>query len=235
MLQSRKYSNNATFIEQYRKIVTFLSVLKVTDEVSPLLIIGEKNINKIYLYFFQEDLIAVSFPFSRETIKLMKLINGNRFHNEEKKFWSVPKTDQSLKVLFRIFANYRITVDPSLDNYLRKVFGNDSDKINRQIIQRMSDELVLRGYSRKSRKAYLGHIQRFAQRCRKDLQNVEGNEIRSYILYLLEELNSSHSYTNQCISALRFLYSHLLHDGDKIRELPRPKKEKDTSNCLKPG
>ena len=46
-------------------------------------------------------------------------------------------------------------------------------------------------------------------------------------------LNSFHSYTYQCISALRFLYSHLLHDGDKMRELPRPKKEKTLPTVLR--
>ena len=76
---------------------------------------------------------------------------------------------------------------------------------------KMSDELKLRGYSRKSSKTYLGHIERLGHWCREDFRKVSVDVLQGYILYLLDDALFTHSYVNQCISTIRFLSYKLLH------------------------
>jgi integrase/recombinase XerD len=57
-------------------------------------------------------------------------------------------------------------------------------------------------------------------------RQIEETDIRSYLLYLLEEKRFSAATVNQVFNALRFLYVELYKMPFTIGSLPRPKKEK---------
>ncbi|PKM66193.1 MAG: hypothetical protein CVU95_12745 [Firmicutes bacterium HGW-Firmicutes-2] len=67
-------------------------------------------------------------------------------------------------------------------------------------INKIRDDLVRLGYSPKTIKCYTNHLKAF-------LNNSEGlcdlMSINRYLLYLLEDKNSSHSYCNQAVNAIR--------------------------------
>lgn len=93
----------------------------------------------------------------------------------------------------------------------------------------MREELRLRGYRAKTRKSYLGHVRRFlawAAGEGRDPREVGEPEFRSYTVRLLDLTGVSHSYANQCISALKFLYAHVLERPQEPLRLPRPKPER---------
>ncbi len=129
-------------------------------------------------------------------VEKIKSIEGRRYHNSKGKFWSVPKTEQNLEKLLSIFLGKPLSIDPSLYGFCSEVQSKKVDSSNGKIIQRMSEELRLRGYSRKSRKAYLGHINRFVSKCIKDIRQTEAEEIRQYVLHFLDDKRSSHSHVN---------------------------------------
>lgn len=97
------------------------------------------------------------------------------------------------------------------------------------IYRRMAEELRLRGYRQKTRKAYLGHVRRFlawADAAGVRPEAIDGDHLRAFLLRLLEEKGVSHSYANQAVSALRFLYGSVLgHPVGSLR-LPRPKRQR---------
>ena len=95
----------------------------------------------------------------------------------------------------------------------------------------MAQELRLRGYRAKSRKSYLGHAERFVRFYGKDPQSLGEKEVREYVYDLLEK-GASHSYVNQCVSALKFLFHKVLNYSSPIDNLPRPKKERKLPNIL---
>ena len=55
--------------------------------------------------------------------------------------------------------------------------------------------------------------------------------MRSYVYHLLDT-GASHSYVNQCVSALKFLFLRVLKCQSPIVNLPRPKKERKLPNVL---
>ena len=71
-------------------------------------------------------------------------------------------------------------------------------------------ELKLRGYSPRTRKAYLHHIKCFMQYCRKSLDRASTNDIRAYLLDLIESKRVSRASHDQAVSALKFLYEQVL-------------------------
>ncbi|WP_084544195.1 phage integrase N-terminal SAM-like domain-containing protein [Dehalobacter restrictus] len=60
----------------------------------------------------------------------------------------------------------------------------------------------------------------------KDPENITDQDIKDYLLYLLEKQKCSHAYANQAVSSIKFLFRCILNKETNSK-LPRPKKEKN--------
>jgi len=67
---------------------------------------------------------------------------------------------------------------------------------------------------------------------KKDVFELNTEDIRNYLLNLIDVQKKSHSYAEQAISSLKFLFKDVLHRSEVIEKLPRPKKEKKLPNIL---
>lgn len=166
-----------------------------------------------------EDFLVVKFDYSPERIIKIKTICGYKWEVSEK-VWTVPYTEENLEALKKLYKNERIDI----------AFRYDPE--NDRIINALEEQLKLKGYSFKTRKLYKGHINRFSSYINKNISDVEAQEIRKYILFLLDEGQVSHTYANQAISALKFMFNDVLSKNTIIESLPRPKKEKKLPNVL---
>jgi len=89
--------------------------------------------------------------------------------------------------------------------------------------ERVEQELKLRGYSSRTRKAYLHHIKCFMQHCQKPLDKASDSD-RAYLLDLVESKKVFRAYHNQAVSALKFLYEQ--RESADMDRIPRPRKER---------
>lgn len=165
------------------------------------------------------DSLVIKFDYSPERIAKIKTICGYKWDTSEK-VWTIPHTDENLEALKKLYKNERIDIK----------FQQCPE--NAKVINAMEELLKLKGYSFKTRKLYKGHINRFASFVNKNILAVEAQEIRKYVLFLLEDQQVSHAYANQAISALKFLFNNTLKKNTIIESLPRPKKEKKLPNVL---
>lgn len=83
-------------------------------------------------------------------------------------------------------------------------------------------ELILKGYSQKIQKAYIGHIRRFLNKTGKLYAELVEKDAKDYIFYILDNDKVSFSYANQAISALNIFYGSVL--GRTLGKMPRPKR-----------
>lgn len=97
----------------------------------------------------------------------------------------------------------------------------------------LREEIRLRNYSHKTYKAYKSclrnFIQYFTPRHPRDLTN---DDIRSYLLYLIDHEHLAASTINQAFNAIRFLYVELYKMPFAIKGIPRPQKEHTLPNVL---
>lgn len=94
-------------------------------------------------------------------------------------------------------------------------------------------EMRLRNYSTKTSQAYISCLRHFVHYftpCHP--REIKSNDIREYLLYLIENKNLTASTVNQVFNALRFLYVELYNMPFVIRNLPRPKKERKLPDVL---
>jgi integrase/recombinase XerD len=163
----------------------------------------------------EDNELIVRFPYSPDKIVKIKSIKGYKWH-VDKKVWTVPYTEDNIKTLKALFKK-------ELQNFELMVEEKTKDN---PLIASMEEELKLKGYSFKTRKAYINHIKRFASYIKKDLNAITNEEIREYALFLLEEEGKSNSYVNQAISSIKFLCNKVLKQSGLIATFTRPKREK---------
>ena len=94
------------------------------------------------------------------------------------------------------------------------------------LYQTVEDRLKVEGYSRKTTKTYLRELRKFVECIRpRHPRDLDADDIRAYLLYLIEEKGVSRSAVNQAISALKFLYVRLYGRDDTFADIRRPRPE----------
>ncbi|WP_339272567.1 site-specific tyrosine recombinase/integron integrase [Paenibacillus sp. FSL K6-1330] len=154
------------------------------------------------------------------------------------KIWMIPFTSESIQQLYTLFEGTEIHVDSMLMKEC-SLFNNEvhiQDHIpiyswNESIKSSFVYALQLRGYSKKTIKAYCSQVHRFHAFVQQQNQRM-GHEklIQSYSLHLLHR-KCSHSYVNQALSAIKFYAQKVLLHEETVSYV-RPKKEKKLPNVL---
>lgn len=191
--------------------------------------------------------LSVRFRYSTDRVASIRSVPGRRWHPAEKR-WSIPWTPEALARLRKAFAGEElrvegVTLPPANGDRGR---GSESGRRRPEVpgasrrsaasrdagyLQRMSRELKLRGYARRTRKVYLGHVRRFLE-AHPDGAPPDGRLIRAHLLHLLDERDLSRAYANQCISALKFFYGKVLKREAPVSDLPRPRRERRLPDVL---
>lgn len=87
----------------------------------------------------------------------------------------------------------------------------------------LAQELIIRGFSRRTIKSYLSHNQKFLDFIGKSAKEATAQDIKDFLLYLKSQ-NYSNTSLNNVISALKFYYEQILH-RKLFFNIRRPKKE----------
>ena len=91
-------------------------------------------------------------------------------------------------------------------------------------IAHFEDEMKLRGYSPNTRKSYRNHLLQFKRYFEgRVLEEIGAEEIRQYLLNLIDKKQMSQSYYNQAINAIKLLYDKVLKRPKEIEEIHRPR------------
>lgn len=97
--------------------------------------------------------------------------------------------------------------------------------------RRMLEDMRLRNLSVRSQETYVSQVSKFARHFGKSPELLGAEEIRQFLLYLIEE-KVSWSLFNQVVCALRFLYRHTLKRDLVIAEIPFPKQPRKLPTLL---
>jgi len=97
---------------------------------------------------------------------------------------------------------------------------------------RMQEEMKLRGYRPKTIEIYVTAVRKLAEHYRRSPERIEPEEIRSYLLYLLEEKKLASASLNQNICALRFFYIRILGRPWKVDKVHFQKRRRKLPTVL---
>ena len=94
-----------------------------------------------------------------------------------------------------------------------------------ELLRRMSDDLRLRNYSARTEAAYVVHIMAVFRHFGVSPEELSLEDIRSYLLHLVNVRQCSWSWWKQAVGALRFFYGNTLGRTGIVPYLPFPKRE----------
>ncbi|NLC43212.1 MAG: tyrosine-type recombinase/integrase [Clostridiales bacterium] len=166
--------------------------------------------------------LLLSFDYNKEYVTRVKKIPG-RVWDPKNKHWIVPNNEKTIKAIVTLFDKSLISDQTGL--ITEEENNSKSNTWEKAILDKTINQLKLKGYSTKTIKSYLGHVRRYMNYYDNDPTELSNEEIKKYLLHLLENQESSHSYVNQAVSAVKFLYVEVLEKKGIVLNIPRPKKE----------
>lgn len=200
----------------------------------------------IKIYKGPQNRILVKFSYNPVLIQKIKSITGYRW-DQENKYWTLPNTQTIFQQLTGAFQKYSTEIDPTLikeyrsgENQKAYPFKNDahstsspesieSAKNNQNVAvipKEFMETLKLKRYSQNTVRSYKKHFISFIRYCSgKEANKISEEQIRQYLLYLVNEKKVSSSYQNQAINAIKFYFEQVLGKPTKTYYLQRPKRE----------
>jgi site-specific recombinase XerD len=113
---------------------------------------------------------------------------------------------------------------------------------NRSAIEKMVEQLKLKGYSDNTIRTYRNEFTQFLVALKNyPVDECDAKKIRSYMLYCHESLNLTENTLHSRLNALKFYFEQVLHRDKLFFEIPRPKKhsklpitihQSDIKKCL---
>jgi site-specific recombinase XerD len=208
---------------------------------------------------FHRDLsrIAIHFPYNGHLISVTKQIEGIRF-SKTHRCWYVAEQADMFTRLVAHYKHHAIDVDaPDFTSPVKKdtssakpvqplplsspthpdnASAKKTQALNeeQQIVLRMMEQkLHLKGYASNTTKTYLFQFKDFMH-FYADAYPIEltDNDIRSYLLYLVEKKKVSKSTQNQAINAIKFFYEIVMGQVRQTYYLERPMKDKPLPQVL---
>jgi site-specific recombinase XerD len=100
--------------------------------------------------------------------------------------------------------------------------------------RRMIDDMTLRNFTPQTMQSYVWCVARFALHFGRSPEHLGPEEVRAYLLYLVQERHVSFSHYKKVRSALRFLYRVTLGRGDVPEAIPPVKQPRTLPIVLSP-
>ena len=97
---------------------------------------------------------------------------------------------------------------------------------------RMAADLDLRAYSSETCDAYLRYAKNYAEYFMRSPADMGEEQIREYLLYLVQEKKAGPSTVRMSVAALKFLYTHTLDRPEEFVRIPWPKAPKPLPTIL---
>ena len=145
--------------------------------------------------------LIVLLPYTPERVAKMKTVAGRRWDSKER-YWTVPHTEAVLTHLLALFVGEPVKLEPSL---------REPKILPPQLLDRLREALRCRHYSRRTEQAYGHWVNRFVffHHLRPPAEMAEP-EINAFLTHLAIRERVSASTQTQALSAILFLYRHVL-------------------------
>ncbi len=179
---------------------------------------------EITICILPDNRMITMFPYNSLYNAKMRCIEGSRWH-ETGKFWSLPYEENVLEKIKEKFSRQNIIIDYSLAEQPQVNERQTNGAWWKEIKETAKKELMLRGYSPRTRRVYMDHIRRFSFYLEKSQKNLGAEVVHDYLMNLLERKKAVLSYYNVAVSSLKFLFRYVVKLDEVWRSIERPKPE----------
>jgi len=98
--------------------------------------------------------------------------------------------------------------------------------------ERMTDAMVLRGFAARTQESYLSAIAGLARHYRKRPDELTGDQLQDYLLFLINDRKLAYASVNAAACGMRFFYGHVLGRTTVRLDIPMAKAPKRLPQIL---
>lgn len=200
------------------------------------------------LYHRNEENLAIIFPNSRSIAIAVKSISGIKW-TQTHKCWYLPLSKENFTAAYDKLKSFGTIHFDDLKTYLEKrkqvveikpetINSGKEIKIRRETLEsyaisnnnlKLLDQTVktlkIKAYSNNTIELYRSELLQIMRLLKdKSLAELTANQIKSYLLWLLQVKKSSESKVHTTLNALKFCFEQVLYKPKIFIEIPRPKK-----------
>jgi len=182
----------------------------------------------------QQHIVKADFAFDKGLIALIKKQKGVRW-SQTLKCWYFSKADFNLNTFYQSCKG-KIFIDYSqLKQSSRPIKKTVSEPLRPvvSIPKEYTEQLVLKRYSQNTVKTYSSCFLKFMSYFKsQELETIGKEEIKRFLLHLIEKEKVSASTQNQYINAIKFYYEKVLGQQKMVFSIERPKKAKSLPKVI---
>ena len=101
-----------------------------------------------------------------------------------------------------------------------------------ETLHRLQEDIRLRGLSQNTLESYTLHARIFLEYCNRPAEQLDADDIRNFLFYLINEKKASCGTVNSYSAAIRFLFAVTLNRTLNYLQIPRQKKRKALPEVL---
>ena len=182
----------------------------------------------------KQNIVKIGFAYDKGVIALVKAQKGARW-SQTLQSWYFPKTDFNLNTFYQtlkgnVFIDYSQLKQTSTP--IKKTTSTTL-KPTLNIPKEYLEQLVLKRYSKNTIKTYSSCFLKFMSYFKNQkLETIGKEEIKRFLLHLIEKEKVSASTQNQYINAIKFYYEKVLKKSKMVFALERPNKAKRLPEVL---
>lgn len=172
--------------------------------------------------------LIVQIPYFPDHVAKIRTVPGPCRHAQER-YWTVPQGQETIGQLLGLFPGKPVEVDPVLGAGQTPNNGKSTSAVLDSVLTELRTGLQARHYSRKTEQAYGHWLARFTHfHHGRPPAEMGEPEINAFLTHLAIKAKVSASTQNQALSAIRFLYRHVLGrevgDPGEVIRARRPKR-----------
>jgi len=177
-----------------------------------------------------DEELAIQFPYDTVWYSRMRKIVGKRWDSLNKQ-WLVPLNRNSIASFCHYFedAPVKILDKDLLEHHPELMKLRSLDDL--QALARLEQYIKQKGYSLNTRRAYMGHANRFLNTVTVSFQDITAQHIQDYVARLIDE-GCSHTFVNQYISTMKLWIKQVERRAGFQHIWVRAKKEKKLPTVL---
>lgn len=181
--------------------------------------------------------IGIYFEYEKELSDLIKQTKEFTFTQTHKCWYAIDTGRHSRLKVYQTMRKMGIQVDYSAYQDLldekKSLARERAANLRVSAVDAVAKQMKLKGYSNQSIRTYVNQFDQFLRFYPTSLPTEIGeDEIREYLLYLIDKRKLSRSTQNQAINAIKFFYEHVNGEPRKVYYLERPFKEKRLPTVL---
>ena len=203
---------------------------------------------KIYLNqtdYKGEMVILIKFPFNRQLIDHIKTIKNAKW-SQSLRAWYLRKETFDLHQMLKLFKgiayiDYSELKAKHSTLVKEKRIQKTEDSV--QVPKKFTEHLRLKRYSKNTIVTYISELKKFQRfYIDTDLESLNEEDVKRYLMFLIQKKKVAVSTQNQAISAIKYYYEKILKKPRlliaierprKVKKLPQIISETDVLNLLK--